>query len=78
GLSATIWTKDIEKGNELCRKIKVGMALINEITFSFDGGDYWGGIKESGNKSSESKLMQCLMAKSYVVYSGSEKRSGWY
>jgi hypothetical protein len=54
------------------------MALINEINFSFDGGDYWGGIKESGNKSSESKLMQCLMAKSYVVYSGSEKRSGWY
>lgn len=78
GLSATIWTKDIEKGNELSKKIKVGMAFINEINFSFDGGDYWGGIKESGNKSSESKLMQCLMAKSYVVYSGSEKRSGWY
>jgi succinate-semialdehyde dehydrogenase/glutarate-semialdehyde dehydrogenase len=78
GLSATIWTKDIEKGNELSEKIKVGMAFINEINFSFDGGDYWGGIKESGNKSSESKLMQCLMAKSYVVYSGSEKRSWWY
>lgn len=78
GLSATIWTKDIEKGKKLGKKIKVGMAFINEINFSFDGGDYWGGIKESGNKSSESKLMQCLMAKSYVIYLGSEKRRGWY
>ena len=38
------------------------MAVINEIDFAFDWGDYWGGIKESGNKSSESKLIQCLMA----------------
>ena len=78
GLSACIWTKDIERGIELCKKIKVGMALINEINFALDGGDYWGGIKESGNKSSESKLMQCLMAKSYIVHSGTEKRSRWY
>ena len=39
------------------------MAWINEINFAFDWGDHWDGIKGSSNKSSKSKLMQCLMAK---------------
>jgi len=78
GLGATIWTKDIEEGKEIGKKINVGMVWINDVNLPISGGDYWGGTKLSGLRCSESKLMQCLKAKTFVSYSGKEKRDWWY
>ncbi len=78
GLGATIWTKDIEKGKKMGERINVGMVWINDVNLPFSGGDYWGGTKLSGLRCSESKLMQCLKAKTFVSYSGTEKRDWWY
>ena len=78
GLGATIWTKDIEKGKAIGDKINVGMVWINDVNLPFAGGDYWGGIKSSGLRNSESKLMQCLKAKSFITYAGKEKRAWRY
>lgn len=78
GLGATIWTKDIEKGKEIGEKINIGMVWINDVNLPISGGDYWGGTKLSGLRCSESKLMQCLKAKTFVSYSGKEKRDWWY
>lgn len=78
GLGATIWTKDIEKGKKIGEKINVGMVWINDVNFPISGGDYWGGTKLSGLRSSESKLKQCLKAKTFISYFGKEKRDWWY
>jgi acyl-CoA reductase-like NAD-dependent aldehyde dehydrogenase len=78
GLGVTIWTKDIEKGKKIGEKIVVGMVWINDVNLPIFGGDYWGGTKLSGLRCSESKLMQCLKAKTFVSYSGKEKRDWWY
>jgi acyl-CoA reductase-like NAD-dependent aldehyde dehydrogenase len=78
GLGATIWTKAIEKGKAIGDKINVGTVWINDVNLPFAGGDYWGGIKSSGLRNSESKLMQCLKAKNFITYSGKEKRAWWY
>ena len=78
GLGVTIWTNDIEKGKEIGEKISVGMVWINDVNLPISGGDYWGGTKLSGLRCSESKLMQCLKVKTFVSYSGKEKRDWWY
>ena len=78
GLGATIWSKDIERGRKIGKKLNVGMIWINDINLPFEGGDYWGGTKESGLVSSESKVMQCLKKKSFIIYKGKEKRGWWY
>jgi len=78
GLGTTIWTNNIEKGKEIGKKIHVGMIWINDVNLPMSGGDYWGGTKLSGLRCSESKLMQCLKAKTFVSYSGKEKRDWWY
>ncbi len=78
GLGVTIWTNNIEKGKQLGNKIDVGMVWINEVNLPLPGGDYWGGMKKSGLRCSESKLMQCLRAKAFIIYSGREKRDWWY
>ena len=50
------------------------MVWINDVNLPISGGDYWGGTKLSGLRCSESKLMECLKAKTFVSYSGTEKR----
>jgi succinate-semialdehyde dehydrogenase/glutarate-semialdehyde dehydrogenase len=78
GLGVTIWTKDTERGKMIGDQINVGMVWVNDINIPFDGGNYWGGVKESGMGSTESKIMQCLKKKSFMVYSGKENRGWWF
>jgi len=47
GLGASIWTKDLEKGERLARKIQAGAVFINGIVKS-DPKMPFGGIKKSG------------------------------
>ncbi|QHT66504.1 NAD-dependent succinate-semialdehyde dehydrogenase [Rhodocytophaga rosea] len=47
GLGASIWTKDLKKGEALARKIESGMVFINDIVKS-DPRFPFGGVKRSG------------------------------
>ncbi|AFJ90939.1 aldehyde dehydrogenase family protein [Blattabacterium sp. (Blaberus giganteus)] len=47
GLGASIWTKDLEKAEEISKKIDTGMVFINEIVKS-DPRFPFGGVKKSG------------------------------
>ena len=47
GLGASIWTKDIKKGEEIARKIEAGAVFVNGMTKS-DPRLPFGGIKKSG------------------------------
>ncbi|UCG95795.1 MAG: aldehyde dehydrogenase family protein, partial [archaeon] len=78
GLGASIWTRNIERGREIGGKLEVGMIWINDVNLPYEGGDYWGGFKESGLANSESKIMQCLKKKSFIIYRVKEKRVWWY
>lgn len=78
GLGVTIWTRDPERGKKVGDRIDAGMVWINDVNIPFDGGDYWGGIKESGLTNTESKIMQCLKKKAFMVHSGKGKRDWWF
>ncbi|WP_341654044.1 aldehyde dehydrogenase family protein [Blattabacterium cuenoti] len=47
GLGTSIWTKDLEKAEEISRKIETGMIFINEVVKS-DPRFPFGGVKQSG------------------------------
>ncbi|MFW9996929.1 MAG: aldehyde dehydrogenase family protein [Candidatus Odinarchaeota archaeon] len=77
GLGVSIWTKNIELGKEIASKLEVGMVWINDINLPFDGGDYWGGIKDSGVGTNESKIMQCLRKRN-VLINAAGPREWWF
>ncbi|HJN57074.1 MAG: aldehyde dehydrogenase family protein [Candidatus Woesearchaeota archaeon] len=47
GLTGSVWTKDIEKGNKIARQLQVGVAGINKHGGG-GAGSAWGGSKLSG------------------------------
>lgn len=49
GLTASIWTRDIARGERMARELKTGTVTINEVTYTFALPQTpWGGPKESG------------------------------
>jgi len=57
GLTASIWTKDIQRGTNLAQKIEAGTIMINENVYSFALPQTpWGGPKESGIGRTHGKL----------------------
>ena len=49
GLCGSIWTKDVQRGISLARKIQAGTLTINDCVFTHALGETpWGGVKKSG------------------------------
>jgi len=49
GLTASVWTKDLAKGNRVAEKIEAGSVCINEVLYTHGIGQTpWGGFKNSG------------------------------
>lgn len=49
GLTASVWTKDIAKGQIIARELKAGTVTINEAVYTYAlCRTPWGGVRESG------------------------------
>jgi len=49
GLTASVWTKNIERGRRLAERIEAGTVMVNEVVYTHGIGQTpWGGVKESG------------------------------
>jgi acyl-CoA reductase-like NAD-dependent aldehyde dehydrogenase len=49
GLTASVWTKDIARGNRLAEQIDAGTVMVNEVVYTHGIAQApWGGMKESG------------------------------
>lgn len=50
GLSASIWTSDVERGRRLARRIHAGTVTVNDTLYTFAANETpWGGVKASGH-----------------------------
>ena len=49
GLTASVWTKDIARGNRLAEQIDAGTVMVNEVLYTHGIAQTpWGGMKQSG------------------------------
>jgi succinate-semialdehyde dehydrogenase/glutarate-semialdehyde dehydrogenase len=49
GLTASVWTRNIERGRRLAERIEAGTVMVNEVVYTHGIGQTpWGGVKESG------------------------------
>jgi len=50
GLTASVWTRDLAKGNRVATQIEAGTVCVNEVLYTHGIGQTpWGGFKNSGN-----------------------------
>jgi succinate-semialdehyde dehydrogenase/glutarate-semialdehyde dehydrogenase len=49
GLTASVWTRNIGKGQRLAERIEAGTVMVNEVVYTHGIAQTpWGGVKESG------------------------------
>jgi succinate-semialdehyde dehydrogenase/glutarate-semialdehyde dehydrogenase len=49
GLTASVWTKDIARGQRIAERIEAGTVMVNEVVYTHGIAQTpWGGVKESG------------------------------
>jgi acyl-CoA reductase-like NAD-dependent aldehyde dehydrogenase len=49
GLTASVWTRDLRRGERLARQIEAGSVCVNEVLYTHGIGQTpWGGFKNSG------------------------------
>ena len=50
GLTASVWTRDLNKGKRVAERIEAGTVCVNEVLYTHGIGQTpWGGFKNSGN-----------------------------
>lgn len=49
GLTASVWTKDVERGKAMAERIDAGTVMVNEVLYTHGIAQTpWGGVKQSG------------------------------
>jgi succinate-semialdehyde dehydrogenase/glutarate-semialdehyde dehydrogenase len=57
GLTASVWTKNIEKGKRIAEKIEAGTITVNEVVYTHGVAQTpWGGVKNSGYGRTHGKM----------------------
>jgi succinate-semialdehyde dehydrogenase/glutarate-semialdehyde dehydrogenase len=50
GLAGSVWTKDLDRGHALARRIDTGTVVLNDVLYTFAATETpWGGVKSSGH-----------------------------
>ena len=56
GLTGSVWTRDVDRGERLARRIEAGTVTVNEHLYTFGlHATPWGGFKESGGDRSHGR-----------------------
>jgi succinate-semialdehyde dehydrogenase/glutarate-semialdehyde dehydrogenase len=79
GLGASVWTSDLEKGQEIAKTIQSGMVWINDVNVAFPETP-WGGVKCSGigTELSEWGLYEYVQRKHINVETSTNNRRDWW
>jgi len=82
GLSASVWTKDIEKAERVARKLRVGNVSINNVMLT-EANPYlpFGGCKYSGfskTKGAEGLYAFCNIKSVMIDYQNDKIEANWY
>ncbi len=78
GLSAAVWSRDVERAVRIGAQLDVGMVFINEVEVALLYGEAWRGWKRSGIAGAGSKLERCFRQQLTVLHTGTRARDYWF
>ncbi|MCU0691677.1 MAG: aldehyde dehydrogenase family protein [Polyangiaceae bacterium] len=81
GSTASVWTKDLAKGERICAQLDVGVAMVNNARFSAALPQApWGGVKGTGFGIANSRfvLRELTHPKLVLVDSSSSRELWWF
>ena len=81
GLTASIWTSDLERARRIAAQIQAGVVTVNDHTFSFgEPRATWGGVKASGfgRSRGEFGLLEMTDVKFVGIDPGQRSRPLWW
>jgi acyl-CoA reductase-like NAD-dependent aldehyde dehydrogenase len=79
GLGASIWTSNLERGEEIARDLETGMAWVNDVNVAFPQAP-WAGIKQSGLgfELSMDSIREYATRRHVNVETSSDVRRAWW
>jgi acyl-CoA reductase-like NAD-dependent aldehyde dehydrogenase len=81
GLSASVWTRDINRGRQIAKRLQAGAAIVNDVISYYGMSDgIVGGVKESGNGRVHGRegLLEMVYQKYYEVERMSRMKKLWW
>lgn len=81
GLTAGVWTRDLAKGERIAAQLDVGVAMVNNASFTAALPQAtWGGVKGTGYGVTNSKyiLLEMTHPKTVLVDGNSARELWWY
>lgn len=81
GLTGSVWSKDVEKGEQLARRLRTGVATVNNHGFTAAiAAAPWTGVGESGSGVTNSRhaLAEFTRPRFILVDRSSAKRELWW
>ncbi|GAB4322836.1 MAG: aldehyde dehydrogenase family protein [Promethearchaeota archaeon] len=80
GLTASVWTRDLEKGERVAQEIDAGTVMVNEVVYTFAlAATPWGGTKASGVGRTHGRLGFLSMVQPVHVHvDSSEEPDLWW
>lgn len=80
GLGASVWTSNLNHGQEIAKQLEAGMVWINDVNVALPEAP-WGGFKKSGNGIDLSEFSfyeYCKIKHINIENSNEQKRIWWY
>lgn len=78
GLGATVWTRDLERGEAIARQLEVGTVWINDCIRTLPGGEYFQGWKQSSIPSSMSRLQMFTKKQVTIMNLSHGAKAHWF
>ncbi len=80
GLTASVWTRDLEAGERLCSRLHVGVAMVNNASFTAAMPQApWGGVKGTGYGVTNSPhVLHEMTHPKFVLVDGNPARELWW
>jgi acyl-CoA reductase-like NAD-dependent aldehyde dehydrogenase len=79
GLGASVWTRDLERGQTIARQLEVGMVWINDVNVALPQAP-WAGIRQSGMgfELSGDSILEYTTKKHINIETSTETRRAWW
>lgn len=79
GLTASVWTRDVDRGRRVARRIEAGTVTVNDHAYTYGlNATPWGGVKTSGVGRTHGRWGLEEVTEARHVHAGRGRRDPWW